>query len=257
MTALPHSLDRSVVIRARPDTVFRYFTDSARFAAWWGEGSSIDARPGGAVRIVNPGGMVVSGSVVAVKPVKQISFTYGYETMNSELIPAGGSLVTVTVEQHQEGTLLHLKHDFSTTTARDAHVPGWRYQMAVFANVATREEYGSAESLVDRYFAVWSEPDAGKRHAELKALGANDLIFRDGFGLTTSPSDLADHIGATQMHMPGMRMERDGALRQCQGTGIANWVARAPDGSIAARGSNVFDFAPGGRITRVVGLWAN
>src|SRR5262249_39324808 len=108
MTALPHSLDRSVVIRARPGTVFRYFTDSTRFASWWGEGSSIDARPGGAVRIVYPGGVVVIGNVVTVKPTEQISFTYGYESKNSELVPAGGSLVTVTVEPHPDGTLLHL-----------------------------------------------------------------------------------------------------------------------------------------------------
>ncbi len=255
MTALPHSLDRSVVIRARPGTVFRYFTDTARFASWWGEGSSIDARPGGAVRIVYPGGVVVTGNVVALRPVEQISFTYGYESKNSELVPAGGSLVTVTVQQHPEGTLLHLKHDFSAAPARDAHIPGWRYQLAVFANVSSREEYGSAESVVDRYFAVWSEPDSAKRHAELASLASADLVFRDGFGVTASPSDLADHIGATLMHMPGMRMARDGALRQCQGTGVADWVARAPDGTVATRGSNVFDFAPDGRITRVVGLW--
>src|SRR5262249_5445683 len=48
MTELTHSLNRTVVIRAMPETVFRYFTDSARWAAWWGHGSTIDARPGGA-----------------------------------------------------------------------------------------------------------------------------------------------------------------------------------------------------------------
>lgn len=257
MTALPHSLDRSVVIRARPGTVFRYFTDSTRFASWWGEGSSIDPTPGGAVRIVYPGGVVVSGSVVQVKPVEQISFTYGYESKNSELVPPGGSLVTVTFEQHPEGTLLHLKHDLPTVATRDAHIPGWRYQLSTFANIVTREEYGSAEALVDRYFAVWSEPDPARRNSELTSLATSSLVFRDGFGVTSSPSDLAEHIGATQMHMPGLRLERDGALRQCQGTGVANWIARAPDGSVAARGSNVFDFAPDGRLIRVVGLWAN
>src|SRR5262247_863554 len=32
---LPHVLDRSIVIHARPTTVFRYFTDTPRWAAWW------------------------------------------------------------------------------------------------------------------------------------------------------------------------------------------------------------------------------
>lgn len=256
-TALPHSLARSVVIRARPETVFRFFTDSARFASWWGAGSSIEARPGGAVRIVYPGGVLVSGSVVSINPVKQISFTYGYESQNSELVPPGGSLVTVSLEEHPEGTMLRLTHDLPTASAREAHLPGWRYQLAVFANAVAGEAHGGAEALVDRYFTVWSETIGARRRAELTAIATGELVFRDGFGVTATPDDLAEHIGAAQMHMPGLRMEREGALRHCQGTGLANWVARAPDGSVAARGSNVFDFAPDGRIMRVVGLWAS
>lgn len=257
MTALPHSLSRSVVIRARPTTVFRYFTDSSRFASWWGPGSTIDSRPGGEVRIVYPGGVVVTGNVVSLVPLEQISFTYGYEAQNRELIPPGGSLVTITLEPHPEGTLLRLKHDVPSSAAREAHGPGWRYQLSVFANVATREEYGSAETLVDRYFAVWSETDSTRRSSELNAVATSDLIFRDGFGVTASPSDLAEHIGAVQIHMPGLRLERDGVLRQCQGTGLAQWVSRGPDGTVTARGTNIFDFAPEGRISRVVGIWAS
>lgn len=253
--ALTHTLVRSVVIRAQPEIVFRFFTDSTRFASWWGEGSSIEARPGGAVRIVYPGGVLATGSVLTLTPVKEISFTYGYENQNRELVPPGASLVTVTLEPHPEGTMLRLKHDLPTAAAREAHIGGWRYQLALFANVAAREAYAGAESLVDRYFAVWSEPDAARRHAELAAVAIGDLVFRDGFGVTASPADLADHIGAVQVHMPGLRMEREGALRQCQGTGVADWIARAPDGAISARGSNVFDFAPDGRLARVVGLW--
>jgi uncharacterized protein YndB with AHSA1/START domain len=40
MTPLPHSLTRTVVIRATPATVFRFFTDSSRWAQWWGAGST-------------------------------------------------------------------------------------------------------------------------------------------------------------------------------------------------------------------------
>jgi hypothetical protein len=57
---LTQTLERSVLIHAERATVFRYFTDSARFARWWGEGSSIDARPGGAMRIRYPNGIEAS-----------------------------------------------------------------------------------------------------------------------------------------------------------------------------------------------------
>ena len=45
MPELPYQLDRTVVIKARPETVFRFFTDSARWASWWGAGSTIDPKP--------------------------------------------------------------------------------------------------------------------------------------------------------------------------------------------------------------------
>jgi hypothetical protein len=57
------------------------------------------------------------------------------------------------------------------------------------------------------------------------------------------------------MHMPGLRLERDGEARQCQGTAVVDWVARASDGQEKSRGTNVFDLAPDGRIARVIGLW--
>jgi uncharacterized protein YndB with AHSA1/START domain len=44
--ALPYELKRVLVIQASRETVFRFFTDEARWAAWWGAGSTIDPRPG-------------------------------------------------------------------------------------------------------------------------------------------------------------------------------------------------------------------
>lgn len=257
MSALPHMLERSVVIRARQETVFRFFTDSTRFALWWGAGSSIEPMPGGEVRIVYPGGVVAIGKVVELSPVERVSFTYGYESKDPELIPPGGSLVSINLERHPEGTLVRLRHELASAAARDAHLQGWRYQLALFANAVAREEHGAAQALVDRYFALWSEPDSARRRAAFDAMGTPDLTFRDPFGATATPADLAEHIGAAQVHMPGLRLEREGTLRQCQGTGVADWVARAPDGMVKARGSTVFDFAPDGRLARVVGLWAD
>ncbi len=79
---LPHSLERTITIEASPDTVFRFFTDSARWAAWWGAGSSIDARPGGMVKIRYPGNVEVSGEVLEIANGKRIVFTYGDEAGN-------------------------------------------------------------------------------------------------------------------------------------------------------------------------------
>src|SRR5687767_13407466 len=105
---LLHHLDRTLVIRARRDTVFRFFTDPMRWAAWWGDGSTIDPRPEGRVRIRYPDGTEAIGEVLEVTPPERLVFTYGYATGTP--VPAGGSLVTIVLDQHRDGTRLRLTH---------------------------------------------------------------------------------------------------------------------------------------------------
>ena len=68
MKGLDHVVERTVTIAARRETVFRYFTDSERFAAWWGAGSTIEPRAGGAVHVRYPNGVVAGGEVVEIAP---------------------------------------------------------------------------------------------------------------------------------------------------------------------------------------------
>jgi uncharacterized protein YndB with AHSA1/START domain len=145
MNALDFVLDRVVNIRARRETVFRYFTDSARFAAWWGAGSSIEPRPGGRVAIRFPNGIEAGGEVLEILPPERIVFSYGFAS--GQPLPIGASRVTVTLEQAPDGTLVRLRHELPNAEVRDEHVQGWRYQLALFANVATREQHQDVAAL--------------------------------------------------------------------------------------------------------------
>src|SRR5262249_11926455 len=120
MTVLTETLDRSIVIRARPASVFRYFTDTDRWAAWWGAGSSIEAKPGGQMRIRYPDGTEAAGEVVEIDTPHRIVFTYGY--VKGDLIPPGGSRVTIDVEPHADGTRVALTHEFADAKTRDHHL---------------------------------------------------------------------------------------------------------------------------------------
>jgi hypothetical protein len=55
--------------------------------------------------------------------------------------------------------------------------------------------------------------------------------------------------------MAGIRLERAGEPRQCQGTALVDWTARKADGSLLSKGTNVFEFTADARIDRVVGFW--
>ena len=250
------SIERDILICAPRETVFRYFTDSERFAAWWGAGSTIDPRPGGAVRIRYPNAVEASGNVVEIAAPSRIVFTYGYEAAGNP-IPPGGSRVTVTLSSEPGGTRVALRHACENVDPAVGveHTQGWRYQMAVFANVVAREAQSGAADRIDIFLSAWNETDPAERVRLVQSCATDDVAFRDAYSCTSGTADLAAHLGAVQVFMPGMTLARDGEVSQCQGTAIALWVARKPDASIAGRGRNVFEFSPEGKIRRATGFW--
>jgi uncharacterized protein YndB with AHSA1/START domain len=252
MPALAHRLDRSIVINAPREAVFRYFTDSAHWATWWGAGSTIDARPGGKVYIRYPEGTEVAGEVIDVKPPGRIVFTYGY--VKGEPFPAGGSRVTVQLAAERGATRLTLTHELADAAVRDQHIQGWRYQLSLFSNVVADEINRGAAAAVDAWFDAWAEADAAKREKTLGAIASADVRFHDRYSNISTLAELFPHIAAAQHFMPGMRMERSGDVRHCQGTVLANFVIVAPDGAERASGTNVFVFGPGGQIETATGF---
>ena len=252
---LETTVERTILILAERETVFRYFTDPGRFAAWWGEGSTIEGRVGGTMRIRYPNGETASGEVLEIVPGEFIAFTYGYDTPGKP-IPPGGSRVTVALQSRRGGTLVTLRHEVSDVKTRDAHVAGWRHQMAVFSTVVANEQHAGLAGVLDRYFAAWNARTPEERRAALDASVTDDVEFRDAFGALFDRVELEAHLALVPAHMPGLTLRRGGEPRQCQGWGLVDWVAEGPDGAAKARGTNVFTLAPDGRLARVTGLWA-
>lgn len=251
-TELNAQLERTILIEASPATVFAYFTDSALWARWWGEGSSIDARPGGAMRILYPGNNEALGEVVAVEPPHRIVFTYGYAS--GEPIAAGASQVTITLRAVDRGTELELRHAFADPAVRATHIQGWRFQLALFANLVTDTLHAEAAALADAWYAVWAETDSARRGAELARIATPDIRFRDRFGHTNGHADLHDHIAAAQHYMPGVTVNRQGAPRHCQGTLLCDWIAKNPQGATVMAGATVFSLTADGRFEAITTL---
>jgi uncharacterized protein YndB with AHSA1/START domain len=254
LALLPHTLERRVLIRARPETVFRFFTDSTRWADWWGAGSTVDPRPGGRVFIRYPNAIEAAGEIVEIASPHRIVFTMGF--VSGDPIPVGASRVTIELEPDPAGTRLALRHAFAEPGVRDHFVQGWRYQLSLFANVVADETNAGAAERVDGWFAAWSEPDEARRLDLLDAAVAASVRFRDRFSMVDGRADLEPHLAAVHRFMPGMRLARVGAVRHCQGTALADWTAYGPDGTERGRGTNVFTLDADGRIEEVVGLWS-
>jgi uncharacterized protein YndB with AHSA1/START domain len=253
MTVLSHTLNRTIVIRASREIVFAFFCDSARWAAWWGAGSTIDARPGGEMRIRYPDGTEAAGEVLEVSSPQRIVFTYGY--VKGTPIPPGASRVTIRLDPHADGTALTLTHEFADEQVRDQHVQGWRYQLSLFANLVANEVNAHATDVVDAWFLAWTTKDAAERETALSKIAEPSVAVRDRFTAVDGIADLQAHITGAQRFMPGLRLRRAGDIRHCQGTVLAEWVATAQDGQQRGSGTNVFSFGPDGRLASVVGFW--
>jgi uncharacterized protein YndB with AHSA1/START domain len=244
---------RNIVIQASPESVFRYFTDTARWARWWGAGSAIDARPGGSLLIRHPNGVEVSGEVLDIEIPRRIVFTYGYASGNP--IPPGASRVTIRLNAHPRGTELNLTHEFPDAAARDQHIQGWRFQFSLFANVVADEVNAGAAQMVDGWFAIWSIKDEAERRDALLQLASADVRFGDRFSALAGAEEVVAHIGAAQRFMPPTRLERCGEIRHCLGIVLADWRAVGANGEERGSGTSVFGLGADGLIVSVTGFW--
>jgi hypothetical protein len=193
------------------------------------------------------------GEVVEIVVPECIVFTYGNATGHP--IPAGGSVVTIRLNEEGAHTRLRLIHAFADPVICEQSIQGWRYQLSLFANTVANELHAAADTIVDAWFEAWSEPDGTVRQTTLSRVAAPDVRFRDRFSLIDGIPDLLVHLDAASRFMPGIRLRREGKIRHCQGMVLADWVARAVNGEERSRGTNVFVLNSRGYIESVTGFW--
>jgi uncharacterized protein YndB with AHSA1/START domain len=258
-TPSPSTPQDSVVVTVRvaaePATVFACLTDTVKFAAWMGKGSTIDARVGGAVTVPYPTGETASGTIVSIEPNSRITWTWGYDAKKE--IPPGSTRVTITLEPEKGGTLVTLTHTgLPTAQHRAEHAGGWRFYIASLASSAADAQFaGKAEKSVDAYISAWNEPSHDKRAVILAACLTDDATFRDQW----ASSDGRDSINATVTnalaHMPGISLHRSGPVMQCHGHVSFRWEARTPDGTPIATGADFGHLDLDARLSHLVGFW--
>ena len=255
MTHKPLAAEAAVTVAARPEVVFRYFTDSARFAQWMHAGSTVEAVAGGKMRVVYPNGIVALGEFVEVVPNRRIVFTWGYDG-GANGIPPGTTRVEVTFAE-VEGTLVRLIHTgFSTDEMRSGHVAGWNHYTALLAGAAANEQHESAAArAVDGYLAAWNETDDSRRQSLLESCWATDGRYYDKFANLVGRDRLNAHIANVQKYMPNTKLERRGPVLHTHGWIDFRWEAQMPHGMAPATGSDFGRLDLDGRLTLIVGFW--
>ena len=132
---------KTMFIRATPEQVFPYFTDPVKMLAWIGTDVEIDARPGGAIRIVPNRADVIRGTFLEITPPTRVVFTWGFEGPGQAL-PAGASIVEIVLRPVDGGTEVQLTHRALPDAIRDGHDRGWTHYLARIAAAVVGHDPG-------------------------------------------------------------------------------------------------------------------
>jgi uncharacterized protein YndB with AHSA1/START domain len=131
-------VEQTLRIAARPETVWRYWTDPVRMCDWWGAAADLDPRPGGACVVEMGGGGVMRGEYVELVPHERIVFTFGWEsTDGAPPIAPGSTRVEVTLVPEDGDTILTLRHTGIPLGTVDEHRGGWAHFLPLLAAAVT------------------------------------------------------------------------------------------------------------------------
>lgn len=123
------AVEREVRIRARPDTIFPFFTDPELMVRWMGTSVEVDPRPGGIYLVDVAGNHVARGEYVEVSSPHRVVFTWGWESEESVVRP-GASTIEVTLTPDGDHTIVRLVHsDLPSEASADAHATGWEHYL--------------------------------------------------------------------------------------------------------------------------------
>jgi hypothetical protein len=127
--------------------------------------------------------------------------------------------------------------------------------MELVVTETTLSDTMNPTAVADRHLAAYGEPDPIRRRALLEAAWVpGGALVDPPLDAATGHEQLDDLFATVQSHYPDHRFQRTTAVDVHHQFGRYGWELVAPDGSVVFGGVDVVDFAPDGRLSRVVGF---
>ena len=252
--ASSRDVEVTVVICAKPATVFAFFADPANFAAWIGHGSTIQPGKGGTIAMRSEHGGPAFGRILEWVENQRIVFTFGHEPGAG--VPPDSSKVTITLREVAGGTEVHLVHSGLPGEAAAGADIGWRAHLGGLANRASiAAVVGRLEGTVDAFLGAWTETDPDRRTKLLERSFAARGRYRDVHTSQDGREALHSWMGFTQQLFPGCQLARTGPVEQTHHYARFPWSAQLPGGPVVATGVDYVELDAAGLLANVVGFW--
>jgi uncharacterized protein (TIGR03086 family) len=230
-----------------PDEAFALVTRPDRLRRWQAVSAYVDLRAGGEYRWTITPGHVAAGTFREVEPGKRIVFGWGWE--GSSELPPDASMITVTVEPAEGGSLVTLVHEGLDEQQTAQHAEGWHHYFERLERLASTGTAGQDEW-------AWAPEDLDPVVAAEAALATIQPMLRsltpDDQPKPTPCADfscheLAEHLFVSLEQIGGMAgvsvvNPKEGSLENrisvMAAQAIDGWRARGLQGSIPGHGDD-------------------
>jgi hypothetical protein len=113
----------------------------------------------------------------------------------------------------------------------------------------------NSTDLVDRYIAIWNEPDAGRRRELIVDTWAEDGRYIDPLFAVGGHDGVETMVSGFQQQFPGLTFARTGDVEQHHDRVRFTWDLLPPTGGRIAAGTDVAIVSPDGRLADVAGFF--
>lgn len=110
-------------------------------------------------------------------------------------------------------------------------------------------------TTVDRYLAMWNEPDPARRASLIELAWAPDGRYVDPVLEAEGHAELNEMVSSVHAQLPGHRFHRVGGIDAHHTYVRFAWELRGPDGAPAVAGIDVGSLAGDGRLQSITGFF--
>jgi uncharacterized protein (TIGR03086 family) len=172
---MSNTVTKTASLPVTPDEAFALITQPERLRRWQTVSAYVDLRAGGDYRWNVTPGHYASGTFREVEPGKRVVFGWGWD--GSDELPADSSIVTITIDAVDGGSLVTLVHEGLNPEQAAMHAEGWdhfleRLEKLAATGDAGQDEWAWAPENLDPIIA--SEATLSVLQPVLRALTAED-----------------------------------------------------------------------------------
>lgn len=130
-------VEQRLRISAKPETVWKYWTEPQRMRDWWGVAAELDPRQGGVCRVEMPDGAVMLGEYLELVPYERLVFSFGWmQTEGAPAVAPGSTRVEITLVEDAGDTIMTLRHSGLPEAFVEMHTAGWARFLPILATAA-------------------------------------------------------------------------------------------------------------------------